>query len=335
MMDTDVIAQHYTKMVVLGGAFQIGDLYDYRNDRIVTGRQCWDSDEIARASTIRDQFTLKIKSPDSGSTSNKRENVGLDEHLQASVMAGLIEKYRGAAKYLSNRASPLEASQVLICRAKSRKVSLDLQTLMSQDVPHLVESKNEVESSTSKTLPTHVVVGVTYGAEAYCVLALESDEHAQEKDQEYLSEIASKMEAALSKSLDFYGFKDLFNEEERKQLTRIKCRLYVDLQTSPFQEGSVFSTFKQCHKLIEQVRKGDIRNKKIVPIAVLLCPLKAIMGPAVGVYPEYQDVDSELLDRCCRTWEALDSICANFRQIQTAGAKSFWEQRCGGTPNWQ
>lgn len=37
MMDTDVIAQHYTKMVVLGGTFQIGDLYDYRNDRIVTG----------------------------------------------------------------------------------------------------------------------------------------------------------------------------------------------------------------------------------------------------------------------------------------------------------
>ncbi|KAK4015789.1 hypothetical protein OUZ56_030760 [Daphnia magna] len=237
-------------------------------------------------------------------------------------MAGLIEKYRGAAKYLSNRASPLEASQVLICRAKSRKVSLDLQTLMSQDVPHLVESKNEVESSTSKTLPTHVVVGVTYGAEAYCVLALESDEDAQEKDQEYLSEIASKMEAALSKSLDFYGFKDLFNEEERKQLTRIKCRLYVDLQTSPFQEGSVFSTFKQCHKLIEQVRKGDIRNKKIVPIAVLLCPLKAIMGPAVGVYPEYQDVDSELLDRCCRTWEALDSICAKSVAIRTKNKKA-------------
>ncbi|XP_059350993.1 uncharacterized protein LOC132087917 [Daphnia carinata] len=233
-------------------------------------------------------------------------------------MAGHKEKYRGATKYLSDRARPSEASQVLICRAKSRKVRLNLQTLISQDVPRLVASKDEVESSTSTTLPTHMVVGVTYGAEAYCVLALESGEDAREKDEEYLSEIASKMAAALHDNLDFCGFKDLFNAIEKKQLTRIKCRLYTDLPMSPFQECSVFDTFKECHKLIEQVRKGDIRNKTIVPIAVRLCPLKDIMGPAADVYPEYQNVDPELVTRCCRIWEALDGICAKSVAIRAS-----------------
>ncbi|KAI9556599.1 hypothetical protein GHT06_016389 [Daphnia sinensis] len=327
-MDTNAIEQNFIKMVVLGGTFQTGDLYDYRNDRIVKGRQCWDSDEIARATSRKDQFTLKIKSPDSGSTSNKWENMGLNEHLQASVIAGLIEKYRGAGKYLSDRSSPSEVRQVLICRAKSRKVRLDLQTLINQDVPCLVASPEQVESSTSQTLPTHVVVEVTYGAEAYCVLALETEENAREDAEEYLSEIASKMEAALNENLDFSGFRDLFNEKEKKELTRIKCRLYADLQTLPFQEDSVFNTFKHCHKLVEQVRKGDIRNKKIVPIAVLLCPLKVIMGPAAGVCPAYQDVDSELVDRCCRTWDALDNICAKSVAIRTKNKKAEYEMSC-------
>jgi hypothetical protein len=36
-MTDKAIEQHITKMVVLGGRFQLGDLYDYRNDSILAG----------------------------------------------------------------------------------------------------------------------------------------------------------------------------------------------------------------------------------------------------------------------------------------------------------
>lgn len=32
--------RHVTKMVVLGEGFQVGDMYDYRTDRVVTGMSC-------------------------------------------------------------------------------------------------------------------------------------------------------------------------------------------------------------------------------------------------------------------------------------------------------
>ena len=38
MTDSKAIERHITKMIVLGGRFRLGELYDYRNDNIITGR---------------------------------------------------------------------------------------------------------------------------------------------------------------------------------------------------------------------------------------------------------------------------------------------------------
>ena len=38
MTDSKAIERHITKMIVLGSCFQLGDLYDYRNDSTITGR---------------------------------------------------------------------------------------------------------------------------------------------------------------------------------------------------------------------------------------------------------------------------------------------------------
>ena len=39
MTDKNAIEGHFKKLVVLGGRFKLGDLYDYRNDNIITGRR--------------------------------------------------------------------------------------------------------------------------------------------------------------------------------------------------------------------------------------------------------------------------------------------------------
>ncbi len=37
MTDSKSIERHVTKMAVLGGQFKLGDLYDYRNDSVLSG----------------------------------------------------------------------------------------------------------------------------------------------------------------------------------------------------------------------------------------------------------------------------------------------------------
>ncbi len=61
---------------------------------------------------------LSLVDPDS----NKwEEHMNLDEHMQASVLAGFIDDYRGASKYLEDRWKPNNITRTLVCRFKSRK----------------------------------------------------------------------------------------------------------------------------------------------------------------------------------------------------------------------
>ncbi|XP_057377823.1 uncharacterized protein LOC130699592 [Daphnia carinata] len=308
-----------TKMVVMGGHYEVGDFYDYRNDCVITGRKCWDSDAIAEATSSDNRFTLKLKSPGSGSTSNKWKNMGLEEHSQASIMAGLVENQRGATKYLIDQDGFSEASQVLICRAKSGKVQLDYESLISQDVLYLQDFGQD---KNRKINPTHIVVGVTYGAEVYCVLTLESEENARKDTEEYLSKIASKMEEALDDHFNLSDFKDQFDKKDKTQLARVKCRLYADLPTSAFRECGVFEAYKQCYELIQQLQNRDVRNSESIPIAIFLYPLKTIMGKVDGKPFEYHDVDPKLVARCGLIWIELDRICAKSAAIRVLNKRA-------------
>ena len=97
------------------------------------------------------------------------------------------------------------------------------------------------------------------------------------------------------------------------------CRLYVDLQSAVC-ECNVLDAYKQCLKLIDQVQKADDKDKA-VPIAVLLCPLKVIIWKSGGVQNEYQDVDSDLIDRCGRIWDELERVNAKLNAVRTSSKK--------------
>jgi energy-coupling factor transporter ATP-binding protein EcfA2 len=302
---------------------------------IKDGRTCWESGEVTSATQVDDKFKLKFKLPDSDSNTSKWENMGLDEHLKATVLAGLIKKYRDACNYLNDKPNPSQATRILFLRVKSRKEHLDLQTLINEDVPLCLasgeEKKKQKSGPSAAAVPTHVVVGVTYGAEAYCVLTQEVGEEADEdareeaeeklseiaqkmeEAEEKLSEIAQKMEEALNEKQELNEFKEQF--DDKKQLTRVKCRLYADLQSSAFRKCSVFDAYKNCLKLIDQVQK-----RKAVPIAVLLCPLTCLMGKIKG---GYQDVDDDLIVRCGRIWDELERVGAKLDSIRTSIKKEF------------
>ena len=73
--------------------------------------------------------------------------------------------------------------------------------------------------------------------------------------------------------------------------------------------------------MIYQVQNADDKGIAI-PIAVLLCPLKAIIEKSDGVLYEYQDVDSDLIDRCGRIWDELERVNAKLDAVRTSSKKT-------------
>ena len=241
--------------------------------------------------------------------------MGLDKHLQASTMAGLVSKYRGASNFLNDKTNSSQASRVVILRAKSRRESLIFPT---EAVTRLLE----------ETKATHVVMGVTYGAEAYCVFTQDldnnfDDEEAREESRDeankYLSNLATKLVASLEETQNLAEFQDQFNDEEKKILTRIKCRLYADFQTPAAKECSVFDAYKHCLKLMEQVQKSYDRESKLVPISVFMCPLNHVINKStkrIAKLLHYRDVDDKLVDRFCRIWTELGRVMGEAEAIR-------------------
>ena len=264
---------------------------------------------MASATRFNEQFELRLNKDPEDPSSNKWQHMGLDKHLQVSTVAGLIEKYHGASNYLNDRQDPAQAYRTLISRAKSRKEYLHLPTLLSQ-TPRL-----PIGDDAAKPEATHVVVGVIYGAEAYCVLSSELDgddgEDARAEADVTMSIMSTKWKIALADSQDLVEFKDQFDREEKKRFNRLKCRLYADLQTQTVRECTVFEAYKQCLNLIDQIQNTkEIKNSKAVPIAVLLCPLKALVEQTGGFRGTFEnrDVDANLVARCCRIWAGLEKI---------------------------
>lgn len=235
-------------------------------------RLWWDSSKLTEATQVKAEFKLNLIRPDS-KFSNKWQHMGLDDHLQTSIVAGLIDKFRGASHYVNDQMNPSQATQTLVCRTKSRKERLDLPALL-QNNP--LRFSNSTEAGVDWSLPkaTHVVVGIVYGAEAYCVLtqdlgSQEADEDAREEAEENLGKFVTKLENVLG-DIDFDNdlpdFKDQFNKDEKAQLTRLKCRLYSDLQTSAVRECNVVDVYAQCLKMIKQIKNDVENNSKAIPI---------------------------------------------------------------------
>ena len=293
-------------------------------------RLWWDSSKLTEATQVKAEFKLNLIRPDS-KFSNKWQHMGLDDHLQTSIVAGLIDKFRGASHYINDQMNPSQATQTLVCRTKSRKERLDLPALLENNP---LRFPNSTEAGVDWSLPkaTHVVVGIVYGAEAYCVLtqdlgSQEADEDAREEAEENLGKFVTKLENVLG-DIDFDNdlpdFKEQFNKDEKAQLTRLKCRLYSDLQTSAVRECNVVDVYAQCLKMIKQI-KNDVENKcKAIPITVLLCPLKTILELSDGRQRksfEYRDVDPEITARLCRNWVQLESIQTKVEAIRSNAKK--------------
>ncbi len=278
------------------------------------GRKCWDSVNLTSIIRTSNRFNIQQIRRLSEDFTNKCHQLNFNDHLKLSIIAGLIDKYEGASNYLIDRSSSLaQTNEMLVCRVESKKVDLDLLELVNDHIPRLPHDR--VENIEKRVLEaTHIVISVTYGAEAYCVLTEKFDGDNQEEVERKLSMMADKMEKALMCEKDVDEFKEEFDQVEKERLGRsLSCRLYTDFsdpQNHPVSDCNVFDAYNHCHSLIEEMQKAD--GDKAVPISVTLCPLKVIMG-TVGTFRklfEYRDVDSGLVTRSCHIMDKLNDVVA-------------------------
>ena len=254
---------------------------------------------------MKDEFKLKLMRPTGG---NIWEQLGIDEHLQLSIASGLIDHNNGAGHYL-NYAHQSNSPAILILRIESREECLDLQNFLKKVFPSISTDGTIVKA-------THVVVGVTYGVESYCVLTKDlshSDGDAGvEEAINYLVDLATKLLNSLENNQNSTDFMNQLDKEEKLALARLKCRTYTDLKTESFQEeGNVFDVYKFYYELIHEIQQG---NDKAIPITFTLCPLKDIVDSVNGV--EYRDVDSDLVARCCQLFTRLEQVKSNVEMKQ-------------------
>lgn len=183
---------------------------------------------------------------------------------------------------------------------------------------------------------THLVVSVVYGAEAHCVLSqnLEGngeDEEVRKEAREYLSQVLNKLRAAIDCKPNVEKFKEEFSQEEKQQLTRLKCQLYSDFQSEPVRECNIFDVHTHILEVKSHIFKTNdqqIKNIKGVPIAIQLCSLENLFTyltvgrqSTINKLYNYCDVDSYLVNSCCciladlhRIVYRADAICATINK---------------------
>ncbi len=120
---------------------------------------------------------LEVMTTDSNTTF-KWQHMGMNEHIQASILVGLLEtqadNLKSASRYINEKSNPTEVTRTFLFWALTKKEHLHF--------PQFPNNINKTEGKAGDA--THVVVGITYGAGAYCALSHKVQDDADEDDRE-------------------------------------------------------------------------------------------------------------------------------------------------------
>ena len=290
----------------------------YSKFLLTDDRFSWKSSQLALATETNNTKEIRTTQVIGGEFSydSMSQSMGLDNHTSASVISGLIDHSQGASNFLDDLSDPGETTVTLGWTLQSKAKRLDLKTLVHQGIPHLPTEGEEQSNA------THVVVGILYGAEAYCVLAQDHNGRTENNDakkiQERMSEMAKKFGDGLSENKDLVNFKEQFSKKEKQQLTILRCRLYSDFQTHPVRKCNFFDAYKQMDNLFAHILRTD-NQSKAVPIAVQLCPLEFLFDPSARYgshwFPKYCDIKPAMVNFFSRIFVDLKEAIAKAEKM--------------------
>ena len=266
--------------------------------------------------TVRDyRFKVRLLYSEESDFKINTKLMGLDDHLMASTMAGLIQP-NGASNFINDQSNREEATLTFVWSGVSWEESYaDLKALVRQ-----AKSDGQPKSDAS-----HLVVGVLYGAQIYCVMSKDvrkGDDNPRKEAKEDLMKIWNKIKEALDRNWNVDQFKKDF--EKTNQLSGYNCRMYTDFQSEPVRHCNLIDLYQRCSEWENQMRSNRTHpgRSKGVPITFLLCPLQ-VLFEAAEILPNKFDayIDMDLVNSCFLILNDLKRIVVEAKKICTFADK--------------
>ena len=289
---------HALQMPCLGRPFQLGMLYDCRDDRLITGVTLWDNRALQDALDSRPHEGVQFSFAAEDTIENKTAMLGVEAGLKLSLLGGLVN-VSGSAKYLDDQKSSKQQARVsLKYSMTSRFEQLTMQHLAVDKVQH----PNVFENGDA----THVVTAVLYGAEAFFVFDREVSRNEKYRD------IHGRMTVMIKKlpsiSIEGDGMLNL-NDNEKGEVDKLQCQFHGDIvlpeYPTTFQEA--VKTYKQLPQLLND---GSCPK---VPKKVWLYPLCKLDSSAAQLV---QEIGTGLVTQTQQLFEELDKLRVQATDLQ-------------------
>ena len=275
----------------LGRPFQLGMLYDCRRDSLIPGITLWDNSVLKTALSEESQPSSSFEVTAEDSISSKMFNLGVEAGLSLSVLSGLVE-VSGSGKYVYDRKSSNNKSRVTLkynCSSKFQQLTME----------QLATSKIQHPDVFEKQTATHVVTGITYGAEAFFIF--DREVASNENRHSVLGEMESLVKA-IPGITEIKGGAGLdISHQQKQEAEKFQCKFYGDLILA-----SNPSSFQDAVKVYKELPSHFIgKEGSTVPKKVWLYPLSSIDSKAARMVRE---ISTSLVTQVQEEFDALNLI---------------------------
>ena len=300
-----------SQMPCLGRPFQLGMLYDCRNDHLIPGVTLWNYSTLQKALDSRRHESLQFSVVSEDTIENKTSSLGVEASLKLSLMGGLVD-VSGSAKFLDDqRVSKQQARVSLQYSMTSHFEQLTMQ--------HLAVDKVEYPDVFEKKDATHVVTAVLYGAEAFFVFDREVS--AKEKYRDIHGRMAVMIKKIPSVTISGEGKLDM-KDTEKNEVQKFQCQYHGDIVLP--ENPTTFNEAVKIYKQLPQIMQSDDKGEKIIPKMVWLYPLskldtraaKFVREISIGLVNQVQKLIENMRDMKMRATDLKKSeVCSNFQGI--------------------
>ena len=252
----------------LGRPFQLGMLYDCRNDSLVPGKTLWNEELLKDALSETPQPSSEFEIIAEDTTTDKMSSLGVEGNLSLSILGGLIS-VNGSAKYVEDHKSSSNHARVTLKYASTSKFQ---QLTMKQLATSNIQYPEVFDEGTA----THVVTGVLFGADAFFIFDREVSQ------EENYRKVHGDMQVSIKSipNLQIGGGVGVDIEMKNKQETdKFHCKFYGDLilDSNP-------STFQDAVAIYKKL--PEYFRNKTVPKKVWLYPLSSLSNKAAQMVRE-------------------------------------------------
>ena len=280
---SEVSAHGLLEMPCLGRPFQLGTLYDCRNDGLIPGVTLWGPETLGTAIS-KPMQTSDFEVITEDTLSEKMLRLDVSAELKLSVLGGLV-KAGGSGKFLYDHTTSKSQARVsLRYNLTSRFEHLDMNHLGKFEYPQVFEDD----------IATHVVTAVQYGADAFFVF----DQHVDSSGD--FRQISGNMEAMIKTlptvNLEVAGGNVDILSKGNEGMEKIQCKFYGDftLTKNP-------TTYEDAVRVCKELPSP----KTDVPKKVWLYPLSKL---DTGVQRMVREISSYLIDDLQKFMESLHEL---------------------------